>query len=141
MDQENCKDNIQIHQSAPLRLLFLALGIFFVCLGFVGIFLPILPTTPFMLLAAACFARSSHRFYRWLTTHMIFGPAIRDWRQHRALSRKTKAMAIGLIFVTFGVSIGFFIQAPTLRIILIFLEVTVILFLLSIPTRKSMPSY
>ena len=140
MDQENHKDNLQINPSAPLRFLFLGLGIFFVSLGFVGIFLPILPTTPFMLLAAACFARSSPRFYQWLTTHRIFGPALRDWREHRALSRKTKGTAIGLIIVTFSVSVGFFVRAPFFRIILVILAVVVVLFLLSIPSRKSIVS-
>ena len=120
----------------PLKLIFLCLGFFFVGLGFLGVFLPVLPTTVFMLVAAACFARSSPRFYHWLMNHRIFGPPIREWRQHRALSPKTKGTAIGLIITSFGISILFFVQEPILRVGLVLLALCVILFLLRIPSRR-----
>lgn len=87
--------------SAPVRGLFLALGFFFVALGFVGAFLPVLPTTPFLILAAACFARSSRRLELWLLDHPRFGPTLREWRMRGAIPRKAKMMSLA------GTSLGF----------------------------------
>lgn len=63
-------------------------------LGIVGIALPILPTTPFVILAAFCFARGSRRLEHWLLTHPRFGPALQDWRRHGAITRKAKRAAV-----------------------------------------------
>lgn len=87
--------------SAPMRGLFLVLGLFFVALGFVGAFLPVLPTTPFLILAAACFAKSSRRLELWLLDHPRFGPTLREWRVRRAIPRKAKFMSLA------GSSLGF----------------------------------
>ena len=91
-----------------LRLGYAAVGLFALCFGIAGIFLPLLPTVPFVLLAAFCFARSNPRWERRLLDHRLFGPHIRAWRQSGAISRKGKAAAggafaasaaIGLIFL------------------------------------------
>ncbi|MGL5589238.1 MAG: YbaN family protein, partial [Aeromonas veronii] len=74
--------------------------------GIVGIVLPLLPTTPFMLLAAALFARSSPRFHRWLLTHPWFGPPIVDWQQYRGIRRQARRRAIIFILLTFSVSLA-----------------------------------
>ncbi|MDZ4366451.1 MAG: YbaN family protein [Afipia sp.] len=87
--------------SRLLRILLLALGFVFVALGFVGAFLPVLPTTPFLILAAACFARSSPRFEAWLLEHERFGPTLRAWRSRGAIPRNAKLAALG------GMIIGF----------------------------------
>ncbi|WP_157019548.1 YbaN family protein [Mesorhizobium xinjiangense] len=84
-----------------MRAVFLALGLVFVGLGFVGAFLPVLPTTPFLILAAACFARSSQRLESWLLEHRRFGPVLREWRLRGAIPRKAKLMALA------GTSFGF----------------------------------
>ena len=77
------------------RIFWLIFGLVSVALGIVGAFLPILPTTPFMLLAAFAFAKSSPRLHRWLVEHPTFGPPVRDWQSHGAISRRAKLMAVG----------------------------------------------
>ncbi|PPA31911.1 DUF454 domain-containing protein [Aeromonas jandaei] len=73
--------------------------------GIVGIVLPLLPTTPFMLLAAALFARSSPRFHYWLLSHRWFGPPIADWQQYRGIRRHARRRAIIFILLPFSVSL------------------------------------
>lgn len=84
-----------------LRGIYLVAGLAFVALGFVGAFLPVLPTTPFLILAAACFARSSRRLEGWLVEHPRFGPILRDWRERGAIPRKAKMLSLA------GTSVGF----------------------------------
>jgi uncharacterized protein len=93
----------------PVRLVFAALGIVFLLLGLFGLFLPVLPTTPFLLLAAACFARSSRRIFNWLLNHPRFGPLIREWREYRAMPYRAKRTALVLIALSFTISITFFV--------------------------------
>ncbi len=75
------------------RALWLAAGVLSLITGVVGIFLPLLPTTPFVLLAAFCFSRGSERWERWLLAHPRFGPMVRDWRLHRAVPLRAKQIA------------------------------------------------
>jgi uncharacterized protein len=91
-------------RSRLVRFLLLGVGWLSVALGVVGIFLPVLPTTPFLLLAAACFARSSPRFYQWLVGHPRLGPWIRGYLDGKGMPLKAKVYAIGLMWVSIGVS-------------------------------------
>lgn len=88
------------------RWCLMALGWLAFATGIVGIVLPLLPTTPFMLLAAALFARSSPRFHRWLLTHPWFGPPIVDWQLYRGIRRQARRRAIIFILLTFSVSLA-----------------------------------
>ncbi|RUR59489.1 DUF454 domain-containing protein [Aeromonas veronii] len=88
------------------RWCLMALGWLAFATGIVGIVLPLLPTTPFMLLAAALFARSSPRFHRWLLTHPWFGLPIVDWQQYRGIRRQARRRAIIFILLTFSVSLA-----------------------------------
>ncbi len=94
-----------------MRTFWLALGFFFTGLAFLGIPLPLLPTVPFLLLAAFCFARSSERFHDWLVNHPVFGPPIRDWRANGAISRRGKRLATLSVFVAFGISLALGVAA------------------------------
>lgn len=76
-----------------MRVLWATAGCAAVGLGGLGAFLPLLPTVPFMLLAAYCFSKSSDRLHDWLVEHRIFGPGIRDWRENRAISVRGKQLA------------------------------------------------
>ncbi len=87
-----------------VRYLLVAVGWASVGLGVIGIFLPVLPTTPFLLLAAACFARSSPRFYNWLVNHKRLGPWIRDYLAGNGIPLKGKVYAIGLMWVSISLS-------------------------------------
>src|SRR6056297_1812215 len=87
-----------------MRFLWATLGLLCVGLGMLGVVLPLLPTVPFMLLAAFCFARGSERVHDWLVTHPRFGPAIQDWSEHRAISRDAKRWAMAAIGASFVIS-------------------------------------
>lgn len=87
----------------PLRILCLCLGWLMVAIGIVGVFLPLLPTTPFLLLAAGLFARSSPRFETWLLNHRIFGEPIRRWRRNGAIAPRAKALAVTMIAASYAV--------------------------------------
>lgn len=82
------------------RLLWGAAGMASLVTGIVGIFLPLLPTTPFVLLAAFCFTRSSTRCERWLLGHPRFGPMVRQWRARRAIPRRVKQLAWAMMAVS-----------------------------------------
>jgi uncharacterized membrane protein YbaN (DUF454 family) len=89
-------------KSAAVRYALLAAGHLFVALAVIGIFVPLLPTTDFLLLAAACYARASHRFHRWLLSSRLFGPILRDWHERRQIAPRSRAIAIGLVVATLG---------------------------------------
>jgi uncharacterized protein len=86
---------------AALRPLYFVAGIVLVGVGIAGYFLPVLPGTIWLILAAACFARSSPKFEAWLINHKTFGPSIVAWRQDGAIPRKAKFLAIGMMIVSF----------------------------------------
>ncbi|MCR9136882.1 MAG: YbaN family protein [Alphaproteobacteria bacterium] len=101
--------------------------------GIVGIALPLLPTTPFLLLAAFCFARGSQRLHDWLVHHPRLGPPIHDWQKHGAISRRAKQLA--MLSIAAVLLVSYLFDAPT-RIIIIQLIVlsAVSLFILTRPT-------
>lgn len=88
---------------------WLPLGLLSLSLGIIGIVLPVLPTTPFVLFSAWCFARSSPRLSRWLSEHRLFGSMIRQWEEQHCISGKTKAVALSSIVVFGGSSLLFFV--------------------------------
>ncbi len=86
------------------RVLLLTAGTLCVALGVIGIFLPILPTTPFLLLAAACYARSCDSCYAWLLEHRWFGSFIRNWHERRGVTRRQKTAALVMLWAGIAVS-------------------------------------
>lgn len=92
------------------RGFWLVAGLFFTACAFVGVVLPLIPTTPFLLLAAFCFARSSKRFHTWLHEHKWFGPLLTNWNDHGAISRRAKISA-GVCLALAPV-ISFLVGAP-----------------------------
>lgn len=88
-----------------MRMVWVACGALALALGVAGIVLPLLPTTPFVLLAAWCFARSSPRLHDWLVTHPRFGPLILNWTEHGAIPPRAKRLALLAIAATFTISL------------------------------------
>ena len=127
--------HVQKHASPTVRLALVLAGSGFLVVGLAGIVVPVLPTTPFVLVAAACYARASRRFYNALLNNRWFGPTILEWRQHRSIARRTKWVAIGLLAVTLSTSIVFFVEQPWLRGALAVLGVLLAGFLYRVPSR------
>ena len=87
------------------RLTWLIVGLLALALGAIGIALPLLPTTPFILLAAFAFAQSSEKLHQWLLDHNVFGPLIDNWQQHGAISRRAKVLSVVSMGVVLGISV------------------------------------
>jgi uncharacterized protein len=121
--------------TGPRRIALIALGFTFVGLGVLGVFLPLLPTTPFILLAAACFARSSARFHGWLRAHRIFGPLIREWEEHRAIPRRAKYVAIAMSFTTMTLSAIFAVPHVAGKVVVMLCAVGLALWMSRLPSR------
>ena len=122
-------------RSRVARVLFNIAGALALGLGILGIFLPLLPTTPFVLLAAACFARGSERFHAWLLANRTFGPMVFEWERHRSLPYRTKITAIVLMSLTMGVSIVFFVRPLWLKIALGLFAIGLATWMYRIPSR------
>jgi len=116
------------------RWLLMIIGMAAVGLGIIGIFLPLLPTTPFLLLAAACFIRSSDRLYQWLIRNRWFGSYIRNYREHRAIPLRAKVIALVLLWTTMIYSVFGLIAHWAVRVILLLIATAVTLYLLRLKT-------
>ena len=123
-------------RSAFTKWLLVVAGFLFVGLGIVGIFIPLLPTTPFLLLAAACFARSSERFYRWLLGNRWFGAYVRDYREGRGVPAKVKIFSIALLWIAISSSAAFVVSNLVVRIVLVVIAVGVTVHIVSIRPSK-----
>ncbi len=99
---EEPKPELQLHRSSAVRWAYFLLAWGFFALGIIGVLLPVVPTTPFMILALACFARSSQRFHDWLFRHRIFGPPLRAWVAHRVVPLWVKLVAWGSMTASTG---------------------------------------
>ena len=104
-----------------MRIVWLTFGALSVLAGFAGVFLPLLPTVPFLLLAAFFFGRSSQRAHDWLLSHKALGPAIRDWQENGAISRKSKYLSAGSMMLVFAISVLFKIPVYMLIIQIVIL--------------------
>lgn len=119
-----------------VRYTLLAIGWLSVLLGVIGIFVPVLPTTPFLLLAATCFVRSSRRFYLWLVNHKHLGPWIRDYLEGNGIPLKGKVYAIGLMWASIGLSC-YLVPMPWARAFMLTSAVLVTLYILR---QKTLPA-
>lgn len=117
--------------------LLITLGIIFVGLAVLGIFLPVLPTTPLLLLALACFGKSSEKLHNWLLTNKKFGPFIRQWHETRSMPRRAKVYAIIMIVIAGAVSL-YSVDAVMLKIILVAVLIVPVVIILRIKTTETL---
>lgn len=128
--------DIPAYRNPLLRYLLLAVGWLSVALGFIGIFVPVLPTTPFLLLAAACFVRSSRRFYDWLVMHPRLGPWFRDYLEGNGIPLKGKVYAVGTMWLSIAISC-WLVPLLWARIGMLTSATLVTLYILHLKTRPS----
>jgi hypothetical protein len=121
------------------RALLAAAGSISLGLGVAGVFLPLLPTTPLLLLAAACYVRSSERMSRWLLDHPHLGPYIRDYREGRGMPLRAKVTTLVVLWLTIGISVVFGVSAFWLRLLLVAIATAVTVHLLRMKTRRQVP--
>ncbi|ATO32086.1 DUF454 family protein [Dickeya dianthicola] len=114
------------------RVVLITVGLLAVVLAALGVVLPLLPTTPFLLLAAWCFARSSPRFHYWLLYRSWFGGYLRHWQQHRALPPGVKTKAVLVIIATFALSL-WLVEISWVRGLLLLILVVLLTFMLRLP--------
>ncbi len=117
-------------------VLLVICGTLSLLLGAVGIFFPVLPTTPFLLLSAACYARSSVRLHSWLLNTRIFGSYIRDYQEGRGVSLRHKIAALVLLWLSIGYAAGFAVSRTWLRLLLLGIAAGVTIHLCKLKTRK-----
>ena len=120
-----------------MKKFLVVLGFLSLAIGIFGIVIPLLPTTPFLLLSAACFLKGSDRMYRWLMNHKLFGEYIRNFREKKAIPLKTKVFAISLLWITILFSIFFMVESIYLRIMLAAIAIAVTVHILHFKTLKS----
>jgi len=121
------------------RYLLILSGTISLAIGIVGIFTPILPTTPFLLLATACYLRSSQRFHRWLMNNRVFGGYIRNYTEGRGIPIRVKLFTITLLWVTIGISI-WAVDNLIVTIVLLIVAVGVTLHITFIRAKKDRPT-
>jgi uncharacterized protein len=115
---------------------YIGLGIVATVIGIIGIIVPILPTTPFLLLAAFLFSKSSERFLNWLLTNKLCGSYIDNYRSGRGLPLKQKVLTVLLLWVTIGLSAFVFVDTLWVQILLLLIALAVTLHLIMIKTCK-----
>ena len=119
-----------------MRAVLVVVGTVALVFGVLGIVVPVLPTTPFLLLAAACYARASDRLYLWLLNQRTLGPVIVRWRESRTMDPRVKLRALAVVAVTFGLSI-LLVEELVMRALLAMTGTIVSVFLARIPAHRT----
>jgi len=127
---------VHASRSRIVKASLIAAGSTCVGLAVIGIVLPLLPTTPFLLLAAACYAHSSERFYVWLLTNRFFGQYIRDWRENKGITLATKIWVIAIMLATMAATALFFVPLMPVRVLLLAIGVCVSIYIWRQPTKS-----
>lgn len=120
-----------------VRFFLIIMGTLFLFLAVIGIILPLLPTTPFLLLAAACYAKSSKRFYRWLLNNRLFGKTIKNYYEGKGVSMKFKIFTISLLWITIGITIFLIINILWLKLLLFVIATGVTIHIIFIKSKSS----
>ena len=135
MNESSNPSEIETHPF--IRYILFALGSFFLFLGIIGIIIPLLPTTPFLLLAAACYLRSSKRIYTWLMNHKIFGVIIKNYYEGKGLPLTFKIFTLLLLWITILLSIIYFVSLLWVRVLLFFIALFVSIHIITIKNTST----
>ncbi len=129
-------DDVELDRSRFRRALWFSAGMLSLVLGIIGLLLPLVPTTPFIILAAAGFSRSSSRFYNAVMSQRTVGPLVYEWRERRTIPRRAKVAACVVIIITFGVTGVFVIHHPVPRVIIASIGASVALWIVTRPSAS-----
>ena len=122
-------------RGAATRAVFVTLGTLFLAIGIAGIFVPLLPTTPFLLLASACYLRGSGRLHRWLLSHGRLGAYIRAYEEGRGIPLRGKVVGLAMMWASIGYAVYRF-PVPLLQVTLLLVAAGVTACLLRLPTLR-----
>ena len=136
--QEACEKNpvMKPKKNKITRALLMIAGTICLVFAAIGLVLPLIPTTPFLLAAAACYCRSSERFYSWLINNRWFGEYIRNYREGNGIPLKTKVLAVTILWVTISISAVFLVPILLVQVVLFIVAVAVSIHILRLPTYK-----
>ena len=140
--QDATKEDESVHKAKEsnyliVKVLWIILGSFFVSLAAVGVALPGIPTTPFLILAAACYIRSSQKLYDRLISNKTFGPYLKDYREGKGIPKKAKILAVSMIVLFVGSSVIFGIESLNLKIVVGALGLTGLIYVIfKVPVAK-----
>ncbi len=118
------------------RMLFVLVGTLFLAIGFVGIIIPVLPTTPLLLLAAACYLRGSERLHRWMIENRMFGEFIRNYMEGRGIDPRQKVVTLAFLWTTISFSALYLIERLPVRILLFLIATAVSVHILALPSLR-----
>ena len=134
--------NIHIAKEASnpfVRVLWILAGTIFVVLGGLGVLLPGLPTTPFLILAAACYIRSSQKLYDWLIKNKTFGPYLKDYREGKGMPKNAKILAVSMIVIFVGYAVVFALEGLMLKVFVgLFGLVGIFYIILKVPSSEDL---
>ena len=122
-----------------IKVLWIIAGSIFVVLGGLGVLLPGLPTTPFLILAAACYIRSSQRLYDWLIANETFGPYLKDYREGKGMPKNAKILAVSMIVIFVGYAVVFALEGLMLKVFVgLFGLVGIFYIILKVPSSEDL---
>ena len=127
--------------SSLKKVIFIVAGTISLGLGAVGVFLPILPTTPFLLLSATCYYKGSERMHRWLLNNKLFGSYIRNYKEGKGISQMGKILTLFLLWITISYSAFFIVNNSIVQIVLFTIAIGVTVHIITLPTLKKSQSF
>ena len=122
------------------KVIYLIVGSISLIAGLVGVFLPVIPTTPFILLSAGCFFRSSDRLFQWVASNERFGPTIKNFHGGKGITKNTKIRAIVMMWLTITLSVYFYVSNMYIFAFLYIIAIGVSIYLYKLPTLKEQDS-
>lgn len=115
------------------RMFFIIIGTLFLGIGFIGIVIPVLPTTPFLLLAAACYFRGSERLHQWLINNQVFGEFIRNYMEGKGIKTRQKIITISFLWFMIILSLIYVVENLVIKGLLIFIAIAVSVHIITLP--------